>query len=50
MFSFTNKKVMGVLSSEVKCVKLMERPEVIQNATAKIWADIIKTNKSDINH
>ena len=30
MFPFVNKKVMGVWSSEVKCIKLMEKSEVIQ--------------------
>ena len=30
MFSFTNKKVIGILSSEVKCIKWMENSEVIQ--------------------
>ena len=30
MFSFTNKKVMGVWSSEVKCIKWMENSKVIK--------------------
>ena len=30
MFSFTNKKAMGVWSSEVKYIKWMEKSEVIQ--------------------
>ena len=30
MFSFTNKKVMGIWSSEVKCIKWMEKSEAIQ--------------------
>ena len=30
MFSFTNKKAMDVWSSEVKCIKWMEKSEVIQ--------------------
>ena len=27
---FTNKKVMGIWNSEVKCIKWMEKSEVIQ--------------------
>ena len=34
MFSFTNKKVMGVWSSEVKCIKWMEKSDVIKNNNA----------------
>ena len=30
MFSFTNKKIIGVWSSEVKCIKWMEKSEVIK--------------------
>ena len=30
MFSFTNMKVMGVWSSKVKCIKWMEKSEVIK--------------------
>ena len=30
MLSFTNEKVLGVWSSEVKCIKWMEKSEVIQ--------------------
>ena len=30
MFLFTNKKVIGVLSFEVSCIKWIEKSEVIQ--------------------
>ena len=30
MFSFTNKKIIGIRSSEVKCIKWMEKIEVIK--------------------
>ena len=32
MFSFTNKKVIGIWSSEVHCSKSMEKSEVIQKS------------------
>ena len=35
MFSFTNKKVMGVWSSEVKCIKWKEKSELIQKKKKK---------------
>ena len=44
MFSFTNKKVIGVLSSEVHCSKSMEKPEVIQKKVICTlrWSENIK--------
>ena len=44
MFSFTNKKVIGVLSSEVHCSKSMEKSEVIQKKVICTlrWSENIK--------
>ena len=41
MFSFTNTNVVGVWSSEVKCIKWMEKSEVIQKRYSQaVYADI----------
>ena len=44
MFSFTNKKVIGVCSSEVHCSKSMEKSEVIKknNIFTFRWSENIK--------
>ena len=48
MFSFTNKKFMGVWSSEVKCIKWMEKLEVIQKTLQWKYYTIIDFHEVDI--